>query len=108
TSPPNSRARMTNVVAERAAFARMTLSPVLIVDSSAPAPSVASWPPLPQESVADATRIEGGPFLVRKLVVVREEVLDLLLDGHEQPDVPGQEIDRASAFLQASLVGVHA
>src|SRR5262245_17410233 len=39
----------------------------------------------PEHSVVDAGGVERRPRLVGELVEVREELLDLLLDGHEQP-----------------------
>src|SRR5262245_37779353 len=63
---------------------------------------------LAEHAVADAARVERAALLVRELVVVREELLDLPLDRHEQPDVAREEVDRAAAFLHAALVGIHA
>src|SRR5262249_24127437 len=44
-----------------------------------------------QKPVSDPAGIEGTPLLMRKLVVIREELLDLPLDGHQEPDVARQE-----------------
>src|SRR5262245_56940555 len=46
---------------------------------------------LSQQPVADAGGVERTARLVRKLVEVREELLDLALDGNEQPHLLRKE-----------------
>src|SRR5215475_15528426 len=59
---------------------------------------------LPQQPVIDAAGIQRTALLVGELVEVREELLDLPLDGYEQPDVPRQEVDGTAAFLEPSFI----
>src|SRR5262245_29992454 len=63
---------------------------------------------LAKHSIIYAAGVEGCPRLVGELLEIREELLDLALDRHEQPDIPCEEIDCSAAFLHAALVGVHA
>src|SRR5262245_31685584 len=63
---------------------------------------------LPQHAVPDAPGIDRRALLVRELVEVREELLDLPLDGYQQPDIPRQKVRRSAAFLRPMLVGSHA
>src|SRR5262245_31100632 len=61
-----------------------------------------------QEAVVDPACIERAARLVWELIEIREKLLDLALDRHQQPHVAGQELDGASALLHAPLIGIHA
>src|SRR5262245_48299026 len=62
---------------------------------------------LPQQAIIDATRIQRAALLVRKLIEIGEELLDLRLHRHKQPNVPGQEVDSTTAFFEPSFIGIH-
>src|SRR5262249_27249663 len=63
---------------------------------------------LSQQSVTDAGGIERTARLVRKPVEAREELLDLALNGNEQPHLLREELHRLTALLESALVRVHA
>ena len=48
------------------------------------------------------------PVLIRELIEVGEELLDLPLDRHQQPHLLREELHRLAALLDAALVGIHA
>src|SRR5262245_644148 len=52
---------------------------------------------LPKQAVADAGGVQRGALLMRELIVVREELLHLRLDGHDQPHVAREEFDGPAA-----------
>ena len=54
---------------------------------------------LPQHAVTDASGIERRALLVRERVEVCEELLDLPLDGDQQPDIPRQKVRRSATFV---------
>src|SRR5262249_58089031 len=55
-----------------------------------------------------AAGIEGRGLLMREPVEVRKELLDLPLDGDQQPDIPRQKVRRSATFVHPTLVGIHA
>ena len=48
---------------------------------------------LPQQAVIDAAGVERAPCLVRVLIEVGKKLLDLPLDGHQQPHLLRDELD---------------
>ena len=63
---------------------------------------------LPQHRVIDAAGIKGITRLIRVLLEIAEELLDLSLHGYEQPNIARQEIDRTTTFFKPSLIRIHA
>src|SRR5215467_9309847 len=61
-----------------------------------------------QRVVVDAGRVEAAALLERKLGKGKDERLELLLDGHEEPDVVGVPADVHAGLTRRAFIGVRA
>src|SRR5215470_845695 len=61
-----------------------------------------------QRVVVDAGRVEAAALLERKLGKGKDERLELLLDGHEEPDVVGVPADVHAGLTRRAFVGIRA
>src|SRR5215471_9162908 len=58
-----------------------------------------------QRVVVDAGRVEAAALLERKLGKGKDERLELLLDGHEEPDVVGVPADVHAGLTRRAFIG---